>query len=273
MCETCGCDKPGEFTIKAPHAQIHHTESIDGTEGGIKPDFRNLVPDRTEQPGKVIEIQKDILSENNQLANQNRLLFDSRNIICLNLVSSPGSGKTSLLERTIQDLTTEFPLFVIEGDQQSSIDADRIRNAGAPVVQINTNSGCHLDARMIHKTLLSFEIGNESLLFIENVGNLVCPALFDLGEYKRVLVMSVTEGEDKPLKYPGMFQSAHLCIINKTDLLPYLDFDIEQAITNIRYVNPSIELLLVSVMKGDGLQSWYDWCRRLRKEGFPIRLT
>jgi hydrogenase nickel incorporation protein HypB len=210
----------------------------------------------------VIAVQKDILAENNQLANDNRKYFESRNITCFNLVSSPGSGKTSLLERSIRELKNELPICVIEGDQHSSIDADRIRDAGAPVVQINTNSGCHLDARMIQKTRDTLIIPYDSILFIENVGNLVCPALFDLGEHKRVLIMSVTEGEDKPLKYPAMFQSSHVCIINKIDLLPYLDFNLDLAIKNIKFVNPTLEIFLSSVRTGEGIPDWYTWCKR-----------
>jgi hydrogenase nickel incorporation protein HypB len=264
MCETCGCGQPGDFSVKAPHIRIFKDDGSAGAGSQYKPDLRDLVPDVGQGNEKVISVQKDILSQNNLLARKNSNSFESRNILCLNLVSSPGSGKTSLLEKTIRELKSERPLFVIEGDQQSSIDADRIKNAGAPVVQINTNSGCHLDARMIQKAQETFEIANDSILFIENVGNLVCPALFDLGEHKRVLIMSVTEGEDKPLKYPAMFQSAHLCIINKTDLLPYLDFDMETAIRNIRNVNPSLELLMISVKTGEGIQAWFDWCRVLR---------
>jgi hydrogenase nickel incorporation protein HypB len=258
MCETCGCGQPGEFTIKVPHTHSHH-------ETDDKSDYKNVIPVMAHASKKVIDVQKDILSENNDLAEKNRVLFESRNITCLNLVSSPGSGKTSLLEKTITLLKGEINLYVIEGDQQSTIDSDRIRKVGVPVVQINTNSGCHLDARMILRTLETFEISNNSILFIENVGNLVCPALFDLGEQKRVLIMSVTEGEDKPLKYPAMFQSAHLCIINKMDILPYLDFDINQAIMNARRVNPALDFILVSVKTGEGINEWLEWCRNLQK--------
>lgn len=250
MCETCGCGQPGEYTIKAP---------------AKKTDYQQLVPALDQPQRKVITIEKDILSENNAIAQNNRSFFQSRNIACINLVSSPGSGKTSLLEKTIVELKSSISMFAIEGDQQSSLDADRIMNAGAPVVQINTNSGCHLDARMIQKTLENFKINDNSVLFIENVGNLVCPALFDLGEQERVLIMSVTEGEDKPLKYPAMFQSAHVCLINKIDLLPYLDFDIEKAISNARFINPELEIMLVSVKTGEGMESWYNWCRSISR--------
>jgi hydrogenase nickel incorporation protein HypB len=264
MCETCGCGQPGEFTIRIPHTRASHHPVADQSKADYNPDYRNFIPDMVHSPQKVIDIQKDILSENNSLAGENRAFFESRNITCLNLVSSPGSGKTSLLEKTIIELKDELPIYAIEGDQQTSIDAERIQSAGAPVVQINTISGCHLDARMIHNTLETFEISNNSILFIENVGNLVCPALFDLGEYKRVLIMSVTEGEDKPLKYPAMFQSAHLCIINKTDILPYVDFDMDQAIRNARQVNQDLEFIQLSVKKGEGMNHWYEWCRNLK---------
>jgi len=180
-------------------------------------------------------------------------------VFSLNIVSSPGSGKTSILEKTIRDLISTYKFFVIEGDQQTTRDADRIERSGAAAIQINTGTGCHLDAKMIHLALKKMEPDNHSILFIENVGNLVCPALFDLGEQKRVLVISVTEGDDKPLKYPYMFQSADLCIINKTDLLPYVDFNVENAMNYARQLNPDIEFILMSAKTGEGMTEWYDW--------------
>ena len=201
----------------------------------------------------------DILSENNRLAERNRGYFEGKHVLCLNMVSSPGSGKTSILEKTILALLPSHKIFVIEGDQQTTRDTDRIEKSGAPVIQINTGTGCHLDAKMIHLALKKMEPDNHSILFIENVGNLVCPALFDLGEQKRVLVISVTEGDDKPLKYPYMFQSADLCIINKTDLLPYVDFNTESAMNYARQLNPDLEFILMSAKTGEGMTEWFNW--------------
>jgi hydrogenase nickel incorporation protein HypB len=174
-------------------------------------------------------------------------------------VSSPGSGKTTILEKTIRALIPSRKIAVIEGDQQTLLDADRIEKAGAPAIQINTGSGCHLDARMVELALQKLEVETGSILFIENVGNLVCPALFDLGEMKRVVVISVTEGEDKPLKYPYMFQTSHLCLINKSDLLPYVDFDVQKAIGYARSINPKLEFIVLSAKSGEGMELWYKW--------------
>jgi hydrogenase nickel incorporation protein HypB len=201
----------------------------------------------------------DILSENNRMAERNRGYFEGKHVLSLNIVSSPGSGKTSILEKTILALTPSRKIFVIEGDQQTTRDADRIEKSGAPAIQINTGSGCHLDAKMIHLALKKMEPDNHSILFIENVGNLVCPALFDLGEQRRVLVISVTEGDDKPLKYPYMFQSADLCIINKTDLLPFVDFNMESAMNYARQLNPDLEFIQMSAKTEEGMTEWYDW--------------
>jgi hydrogenase nickel incorporation protein HypB len=175
------------------------------------------------------------------------------------MVSSPGSGKTTLLEKTIYHLIPSRKIFVIEGDQQTLIDSDRIQKAGAPAMQINTGSGCHLDAKMIESALKKLDTEADSILFIENVGNLVCPAMFDLGEYKRVLVISVTEGEDKPLKYPNMFETSHLCIINKSDLLPHVDFSTEEFMKNARLINHHLEFITVSANSGEGMNIWYEW--------------
>jgi hydrogenase nickel incorporation protein HypB len=180
----------------------------------------------------------------------------------LNLVSSPGAGKTTLLERTIRDLRGEASLFVIEGDQATANDGERIRRAGAPAVQVNTGTGCHLEADMIAHGLAELKPPAGAVVMIENVGNLVCPAMFDLGEHAKVVILSVTEGEDKPLKYPHMFRSATLMILNKTDLLPYLDFDVGRVVANAREVNPDIEVLEVSARTGAGLDQWYGWIRR-----------
>ena len=211
---------------------------------------------------RTIDLNMDILSENNRLAELNRRFFEGRKVLCLNLVSSPGSGKTTILEKTIKALKTEYKMFVIEGDQQTVLDANRIEKAGAPAIQINTGSGCHLDAHMVESALKKLDVDANSILFIENVGNLVCPALFDLGEKKRVVVISVTEGDDKPLKYPYMFQSSHLCIINKSDLLPYVDFDTEATIRHARSLNPDLEFILLSAKTGEGMDLWYEWIGR-----------
>ena len=210
---------------------------------------------------RMVQIEQDILGKNNQYAAANRQLFQERQILALNLVSSPGSGKTALLTRSIDDLKGELPITVIEGDQQTANDADRIRETGVPALQINTGKGCHLDAHMIGHAMESLQPEDNSLLFIENVGNLVCPAAFDLGEAHKVAILSVTEGEDKPLKYPDMFHAADLMILNKTDLLPYLDFDVDKCIEFARQVNPDIEVLQLSAKSGEGMDAWYAWIR------------
>jgi hydrogenase nickel incorporation protein HypB len=213
---------------------------------------------------RMVQIERDILSKNNDYAAQNRTFFEEHSILALNLVSSPGSGKTTLLVRTIIELKQSIPLAVIEGDQQTLNDAERIRATGAPAIQINTGKGCHLDAHMVGQALPKVPLPEESLLFIENVGNLVCPAAFDLGEAYKVAILSVTEGEDKPLKYPDMFQAASLMLLNKCDLLPYLNFDVELAIENVRRVNPGIEIIRVSATTGEGLTDWLAWIARER---------
>ena len=268
MCETCGCGNPNETNIHDPkhdhdHEHEHghepgpgheHTHEHEHEHDGHKHTHPHEHPHK-----KVINLNRDILSENNRLAERNRGYFEGKHVFSLNIVSSPGSGKTSILEKTIRDLISTYKFFVIEGDQQTTRDADRIERSGAAAIQINTGTGCHLDAKMIHLALKKMEPDNHSILFIENVGNLVCPALFDLGEQKRVLVISVTEGDDKPLKYPYMFQSADLCIINKTDLLPYVDFNVENAMNYARQLNPDIEFILMSAKTGEGMTEWYDW--------------
>jgi hydrogenase nickel incorporation protein HypB len=195
------------------------------------------------------------------LAQRNRGYFDAKGIIALNLVSSPGSGKTTILERTIQSLK-DLKIYVIEGDQQTTLDADRIHSTGVPVIQVNTGNGCHLDASMINQAVKTLNPSEKSILLIENVGNLVCPALFDLGEDKRVVIISVTEGEDKPLKYPNMFRSSQLCIINKIDLVPYLDFSIDNLKKNALKVNPHLEFIELSAKTGEGFDVWMEWISR-----------
>jgi len=212
-----------------------------------------------------VSIETDILAANNNHAAANRKLLSEKNILALNLLSSPGSGKTSLLTRTIYDLKNTHEMIVIEGDQQTTNDAKRIRATGVQAIQINTGKGCHLDAHMVGHALEKLQPQAGSLLFIENVGNLVCPAGFDLGEGYKVVILSVTEGEDKPIKYPDMFHAADVMIINKTDLLPYVEFDLERCIEYARRVNPEIEILQLSATKGQGLGQWYDWIKTLEK--------
>ncbi len=218
---------------------------------------------------RTIRLEQDVLGKNNRLAAQNREHFAHHGILALNLVSSPGSGKTTLLCATIEALklcSKHSPVAVIEGDQQTSNDADRIRSTGAPAIQVNTGKGCHLDAHMVGSAFSRLPLHSHEgqdaqggILFIENVGNLVCPAMWDLGEAAKVAILSVTEGEDKPLKYPDMFAAARLMILNKVDLLPYLRFDVEQCIAYARRVNPAIEVLQVSATSGQGMEAWLDW--------------
>jgi len=213
--------------------------------------------------GRLVEVEQDILIKNNQAAAHNRHHFESDGILAINLVSSPGSGKTTLLEQTLV-MAAGLTCYVIEGDQQTMNDAHRIAKTGAPVVQINTGKGCHLDANMVHHAIHKLTPVPGSIVFIENVGNLVCPALFDLGEGFRVAIISVTEGDDKPLKYPDMFESSDLCIINKMDLLPYVNFDVAKCKAYARLANPEIEFLEVSATKGDGVEGWINWLQRQR---------
>ncbi len=244
MCATCGCDTDGNVTMHEPgHNHDHHVNTA------------------MHSHKKVVDVEKDILHENNLLAERNRGYFEAKNILAINLVSSPGSGKTSLLEKTLTDMKGELEFAVIEGDQQTTYDADRIHATGTKVVQINTGKGCHLDAHMVLHAIQDMKPKQNSVLFIENVGNLVCPAMFDLGEKERVVIISVTEGDDKPLKYPDMFYSSTLCIINKTDLLPYVTFDIEKVTANAKKVNPALAIIEVSCTNGQGLQDWYDWLK------------
>jgi hydrogenase nickel incorporation protein HypB len=215
-------------------------------------------------PGALVSPEPRLLAKNDELAERNRGWFARRSIFALNLMSSPGAGKTSLLERLLRDLCGEVPMSVIEGDQETLNDAERIRETGCRVVQINTGTGCYLDAEMLAGGLSQLAPEAGSVVLIENVGNLVCPALFDLGEACKVVIMSVTEGEDKPLKYPHMFRASRLMILNKIDLLPYVSFDVERCLAAARSVNPELEVLLVSATRGDGLESLYDWLRTRR---------
>ncbi|MGC2165135.1 MAG: hydrogenase nickel incorporation protein HypB [Gallionella sp.] len=210
---------------------------------------------------RMVKIEQDILSKNDGYANDNRSYLAVHGVFALNLVSSPGSGKTTLLVKTIEVLSNELKLAVIEGDQQTDNDAARIRATGAPALQINTGKGCHLDAYMVGKAMIGLELADDSLLLIENVGNLVCPASFDLGEAHKVAILSVTEGEDKPLKYPDMFRAADLMLLNKCDLLPYLAFNADLAVANARRVNPGIRVIRTSATSGEGMGEWIDWIK------------
>ncbi|MBE0651016.1 MAG: hydrogenase nickel incorporation protein HypB [Bacteroidales bacterium] len=263
MCSTCGCGQPDEVLISKPgkadlgHLEMHHHDE--------EHPHHHEHHHHSHAGGKtIVEVEQDILGANNKLAERNRGYFEAKNIFAINLVSSPGSGKTTLLERTLKDLKDELSISVIEGDQQTFNDANRIQALDIPVVQVNTGQGCHLDSDMVHRAVKELNPGENSLLMIENVGNLVCPALFDLGENKRVVIISVTEGDDKPIKYPDMFLSSDVCIINKTDLLPYVNFDVQKAKDYALRVNHHLEFIEVSATKGDGMDRWYEWLRKNR---------
>ncbi|OBU22192.1 hydrogenase nickel incorporation protein HypB [Photobacterium aquimaris] len=215
---------------------------------------------------QLLTLEMDILGNNNQLAAHNREHFIENQQLVLNLVSSPGSGKTTLLTETLMELKDRCACAVIEGDQQTSNDADRIRATSVPAIQVNTGKGCHLDAQMIHDAYHQLAINKPGFLFIENVGNLVCPASFDLGEASKVAILSVTEGEDKPLKYPNMFAAADLMIINKIDLLPYVDVDIDDCVANARKVNPEIQVIKLSAKTGEGMDAWLNWLTENRQQ-------
>ena len=257
MCDTCGCGQPdGAVTIRKPGEEGHsHPHGHEHEHNHDHPHDHSYSHDH----GREVIVETDVLAKNNLLAERNRGYFEAKNIFVLNLVSSPGSGKTTILEKTISTLKEQITCAVIEGDQQTMNDANRIAATGAAVVQVNTGTGCHLDSEMINQGVKQLDIPDNSVLFIENVGNLVCPALFDLGEAHKVVIISVTEGDDKPHKYPTMFSVSDLCIINKTDLLPYVDFDVEKCKEYARQVNPNIEFIEVSATKGDGMEKWTKW--------------
>ncbi len=273
MCATCGCgNQDGVVILKTNGEHIHldhngnhhhhdgdhhHHHEHDGGHHHHHP---------ADQPGPLsreLRLELDVLRQNDLLAERNRGYFEAKEIAALNLVSSPGSGKTSLLEKTIAARAGARPISVIEGDQQTLNDARRIEAAGAKAVQINTGSGCHLDARMVNLALKQLQPQQGSLLFIENVGNLVCPAAFDLGERLRVVIVSVTEGHDKPLKYPDMFRGSQWCVINKTDLLPYVDFEVEKMKEYARRVNPDLRFVELSATTGQGMETWLNWLDEL----------
>jgi len=260
MCATCGCgDDSAVITLAGDDHQHHHPHDHSHEHDHV----------HTE----TVSLEQKVLAKNDLIAERNRQWLAERRILALNITSSPGAGKTTLLERTIRELGVSRPVAVIEGDQETLLDAERIRAAGARAVQVNTGAGCHLDADMVHRAISALDPAPESLLFIENVGNLVCPALFDLGEHSKAVVISVTEGVDKPLKYPHMFAASTLVLVNKIDLLPYVDFDLETCTDYIRSINPAAEILPTSATQGDGLEAWYDWVRTAASTNFgvPVR--
>ncbi len=244
------------------HEHDHHHHAFEPQQQGDDLHYGHG-PAHAHAPGmsqhKMVQIEQDILGKNNAIAAHNRAHFQADKQLVLNLVSSPGSGKTTLLTETVKQLFGQLPVAVIEGDQQTANDADRIRATGVPAIQVNTGKGCHLDAAMVDTAYHRLELDAGGVLFIENVGNLVCPASFDLGESHKVAILSVTEGEDKPLKYPDMFAAADLVLINKTDLLPHLNFDLPRCIESARQVNPNIEVICLSATSGEGMERWLSW--------------
>jgi hydrogenase nickel incorporation protein HypB len=274
MCVTCGCGETenATFTLHevAPghvhahghmnaHGHMHEHVHADGTRHSHShPDSLAAVPGRDP---RTIQLETQILGKNQLTAERNRGWLSAKHILALNLVSSPGAGKTTLLERTLTDLKSDLQISVVEGDQATSNDAERIRATGVRAVQINTGTGCHLDADMLERALAALRPAAASLLMIENVGNLVCPALFDLGERAKVVIFSVTEGEDKPLKYPHMFNAAEVLLLSKTDLVPHLRFDVDRAVANALAVNPRLEVFRVSAYTAEGLAQWYAWLK------------
>jgi hydrogenase nickel incorporation protein HypB len=256
MCTTCGCSDGLAVRVtdpamahQHPHSDAHPTE------------HRHPAPAPAPATGTTITLEERVLAKNDQLAEGNRGWFQARGLLSLNLMSSPGSGKTTLLERTVRELGIERAISVVEGDQETLLDAERIRATGCKVIQVNTGSGCHLDAGMVDTALQALDPPAPGIVFIENVGNLVCPALFDLGERERVVIASVTEGADKPLKYPTMFHSASLVILNKIDLSPYVDFDHAEFDRAISMVSHHADVLRLSARSGEGIDSWYGWLR------------
>ena len=288
MCVTCGCGQ-GETTVSGEghvhthadgtthahahahehdHGHDHGHDHAHGHDHGHAHDHHHphhhAHPHDLSVPGRdrrTIALEAAVLGKNQALAERNRGWLAGRGVLALNLMSSPGAGKTTLLERCIRDLGSELPIAVVEGDQATSNDAERIRATGAKAVQVNTGTGCHLEAGMLERALKVLKPAPGSLLMIENVGNLVCPALFDLGEAAKVVIFSVTEGEDKPLKYPHMFRAADVLLLSKTDLLPHLRVDLQRMIDHALIVNPGLRIFQVSAYSGDGLDAWYGWLR------------
>jgi hydrogenase nickel incorporation protein HypB len=277
MCVTCGCSDDSETRLTDlqsgesialarlhthPEHQGHGHDHHRDQDHDHEHHHHDHDHERRRNGGTVVALEQQVLARNDAIAERVRGWLAGRGVLALNLVSSPGAGKTTLLERTIRDLNCEIPLSVIEGDQQTLNDARRIQAAGCRVVQVNTGTACHLDASMIARALQQLDPPGGSVVMIENVGNLVCPALFDLGEWSKVVVASVTEGDDKPIKYPHMFRASGLMVLNKIDLLPYVQFDVDRCIAHARQVNPRVGVLKVSATRGEGLDEWYDWLRQ-----------
>jgi hydrogenase nickel incorporation protein HypB len=280
MCGTCGCGaenngpiilKPGEENHS--HGNQHHGEHSHSHDEHHHHDGHSHAHEEHhhhdnhshahehDHKHKVLEIEQDILQNNQLLAARNRGYFEAKNIFALNLVSSPGSGKTTLLERTLADLKAEIKFYVVEGDQQTLNDANRIAALDVPVIQINTGKGCHLESDVVYDAVKKLNVKDNSVLMIENVGNLVCPSMFDLGENKRIVIISTTEGEDKPIKYPDMFYTSDICIINKIDLLPYVNIKVENIKKYALKVNPNLVFFEVSATTGEGMEAWYAWLK------------
>lgn len=256
MCTTCGCGDDAGVRVYGPGGHAHESHAHDSHA------HDSHAHDHDDGAARTVMLQQKVLAKNDRLAEANRAWLLERGIFAVNLMSSPGAGKTTLLERTAREAGAQLGLAVIEGDQETTLDAGRIESAGAAVVQINTGAGCHLDAAMVAQGLHVLEPRPGSVVVIENVGNLVCPALFDLGEQARVVIASVTEGADKPLKYPQMFRAADLVLLAKVDLLPYLDFDTARHAADLKSVSPRAEILPVSATTGEGMSAWYDWLRQ-----------
>lgn len=271
MCGTCGCGEAEVRLVDVETGAVTHTH--DGVTHTHGPDAaaHDGAPHTHEAGGAApatatvhrapttVELELDVLAKNDALAARTRARLAASGVVAVNLMSSPGSGKTTLLERTIRELGRVVS--VVEGDQETVLDAERIRAAGARAVQVNTGSGCHLDAEMLGRALDQLAPQPGSLVMVENVGNLVCPALFDLGEAARAVVISVTEGDDKPLKYPQMFAAADVVVVNKSDLLPYVDLDVDVLAANARRLRRDVPVLTVSARTGDGMNAWYEWVR------------
>jgi len=264
MCVTCGCSDEAQVTYTRPDQQPpeHHSQA-----GGPHTHTHVLadgtIMTHTHAPSTTLTLEQNLLAKNDLIAAQNRGWLKGREVTALNLVSSPGSGKTTLLVKTIQDLQAEVSIAVIEGDQETAQDAERIAATGCPAIQVNTGTGCHLEAVMVERGLEALNPPAHSLVLIENVGNLVCPALFDLGEKAKVVMLSVTEGEDKPIKYPHMFRASQVMVLTKIDLLPYVSFDVDRCLDYARQVNPDLRIFQVSAVSGEGLSDWYAWLKSI----------
>jgi hydrogenase nickel incorporation protein HypB len=292
MCGVCGCGQGERRVEDLPHQQAHehadgvhshqheHNNTHSHEHSHTHPDGTTHSHSHSHEPAhahehaqrvsavagetRLVSVERDILGRNNAIAAENRRDFQAAKTLALNLVSSPGSGKTALLVETLKRIGDKYPVAVIEGDQETTADADRIRATGASAIQINTGKGCHLDADLVRTGMSRLGTPTNGILFIENVGNLVCPAAFDLGEAHKVVIVSVTEGEDKPLKYSGMFAASALMVVTKTDLLPHLDLDIDRLIDNARRINPTIGVLQLSAKSGEGMDRWIHWLETAR---------